>query len=161
MIDLLKDSSPERRIIAAQTLGKLSPYRDSVVTAALRRALDDREARVRIKAALALYQVDRKTADQSITVLIKALNDRNPGVRLEAISTIGEIGPAAAAALPAIREATRDEASMVRMAAGRILDDIEDYWTQARERSAKPPRPNWTDWNRLPGASGRLHRNPN
>jgi HEAT repeat protein len=56
------------------------------------------------QAAAALVRIDR---DAAVPLLIRALNDKEPNVRLEVIRALGEAGPAAKSAVPAILEQTK------------------------------------------------------
>ena len=62
---------------------------------ALKAALKDRDASVRIYAAQAVYEVD-KQLKPAVQVLLECLKDTEEGVRAAAAFVLGEIGPPAA-----------------------------------------------------------------
>jgi HEAT repeat protein len=52
------------------------------------------------------------------------MSDRSPNVRFEAAWALGEMGPAAAEAVPALEKAVHDVEPTVREAVGYALDRI-------------------------------------
>jgi HEAT repeat protein len=94
--------------------------------AALRAALSDAFPTVQVAAATALCRQGQ--LDESLPVLTRALKARQSPVRLQAILALDELGPRAAPALEAIREATRDAknpyvARVARHALGQLEPD--------------------------------------
>ncbi|MFQ5794815.1 MAG: HEAT repeat domain-containing protein [Candidatus Bipolaricaulia bacterium] len=71
--------------------------------------------------------------DQQISQLIEALQDAEPSVRWQAAITLGEIGPDARDAIPALIEALRDEDSRVRQAAAEVLETIQEELVNCNE----------------------------
>ena len=61
----------------------------------------------------------------SVPVLIDALGDHNPKVRMEVANTLAQIGPDAKDAVPALIEVLKDNDFNVRQAAADALDAIE------------------------------------
>jgi HEAT repeat protein len=61
----------------------------------------------RIKAAVALCKIDEKT-DPYVPVIVECLRDKSPAVRGAAISALGDLGPIAVSAVPALRDALDD-----------------------------------------------------
>lgn len=95
---------------AAWALGRLGPAARSAVPA-LRKRLDDADAAVRVKAAVALWQIDRH--GESIPLLgAMARSNRQPEA-YEAVLALGEVGPeaAATAALVEVLGAGDDDSS--------------------------------------------------
>jgi HEAT repeat protein len=100
-----------------------------------------RDEPLRVAAALALWRIDRRP--EVIPVLVEILNnledrslaeddprtsievERSPGRRELAASALGEIGPDAAAALPALKRAAQNGDVFVRVAAARAVWRIE------------------------------------
>ena len=78
---------------------------------ALRKALKDKDVRVRGAAALALGQIDPEDKKAVVEDLIKLLKeDKDETVREGAASGLGALGSAAREAIPALRDA-RDKAT--------------------------------------------------
>jgi HEAT repeat protein len=91
----------------ADVLGSAGPEARGAVPA-LRKALKDESPAVRLNAAAALWRVtgDGKSA---LPVLVAALKREEPlPLRVQAARKLGEVGPAAKAAVPALLEAWRD-----------------------------------------------------
>jgi HEAT repeat protein len=55
---------------------------------------------------------------------VQALRDEDPDVRERAVGVLSRIGPAAAAAVPALTEALKDKDARARMAAAEALKRI-------------------------------------
>jgi RNA polymerase sigma factor (sigma-70 family) len=93
---------------AAAELGKLGRKAKSVVPQLLE-AVKHPDAHVRINAAYALVQVG-SDPDKTVAVLITLLqNEPQREVRRSAAAALGEMGPAAAPAIPALRKALQGE----------------------------------------------------
>ena len=73
----------------------------------IRAALWDEDPAVRLVASMALWKVDRK-GPLVVPALIKALDDANELICWIAVEFLGEMGPAAREAVPALRQAQRD-----------------------------------------------------
>jgi HEAT repeat protein len=73
-----------------------------------------------------LYKIDRQ-ADKILPMLIKALQDADEVRRWIAADCLGEIGPAAREAIPALREALQKEfrSTLVRTSVELALQKIE------------------------------------
>lgn len=83
--------------------------------------LHDADPSVRRRAASALASA-REAG--SVAALARALEDSDAGVRSEAARALGQLGPAAAPAAPALVGAMEDESSVVRGRAARALSAI-------------------------------------
>ncbi len=95
-----------QRILAADALRDLGP-RGRTALPALLRAFRDDSAAVRARAAVAVGEVapDSPSAREAVTSLADLLHGENEGfVRSAAIRALGRFGPAAAAALLAVRQ---------------------------------------------------------
>jgi HEAT repeat protein len=150
----LQDDDREVRRLASRALGQLSPEAASSVSA-LQRLLNDPEPSVRIAAAFAIQELDpaetshRKVlidamkmgeggtivavgkhganAKWAVPTLVSLLEDRRPGIRRLAADALGRIGPAAADAQDALRQASsKDADDRVRDAARVALSSITE-----------------------------------
>jgi HEAT repeat protein len=85
------------------------------------------DSRVRALAAEKLGKVAVKTGDPqlAVRVLINALNDPTWDMRLAAAISLGDIGPAAQVAIPALTTALNDDEEIVRKVAAAALDKIQ------------------------------------
>jgi HEAT repeat protein len=75
--------------------------------------------------------------DQKVVVsgLIEALRHDHSIIRAGAANALGQLGPAAQAAVPSLAEATKDKAKFVREAATNALQQIDpEAAKRARER---------------------------
>ncbi len=90
------------------------------------RALHDPNARMRKRAALKLGNAGAVDGTV-IPALMEALQDRDPGVRAEAVLALLRIGSAAREASSALQErATRDRDATVRAYALKALEKVQD-----------------------------------
>ena len=105
-------------LAAAQALGRIGPDAKEAVPALLK-ALGNKY--IRVGAAFALTKINSSTADQSISLIIEALNDESSFIRDTAAQALVEIGPAAVSPLIA---ALKDENLRVRKAAAIALGHI-------------------------------------
>jgi len=105
LVSILQDAIPAVRIAAAEVLGSNTKPEQTIV-AALRTALSDTVPGVRVAAARSLFEIAHEVEDV-VPVLAGALPDRDAGWR--AAFVLGEIGPQAAGAIPALIEALRRE----------------------------------------------------
>jgi hypothetical protein len=108
-----------QRVEAAELLGHRLARSSGVLGAlpALRAALDDTAAALRAAAGRALLAIAIAQADP-MPALVLAAPDRDATQRLEAMRTLGELGRAAAGALPVVIERiTTDADDRVRVAA--------------------------------------------
>lgn len=134
LLETLHDESSEVRWVTAIALGEIG---DNRATEPLRLALRDPDKYVRYGAAFALAKLDYKPPDpteraflfagmqewqvveaagaDAIPALLHILNDRDAGVRQNAIAILGRIGDNSA--IPAIMKGLADENSEVRWSA--------------------------------------------
>jgi HEAT repeat protein len=89
-------------------------------------SLWDEEASVRVGAALALWKIDRRRP-LVLSVLTEALDNPNELICWIAADALGQMGPAAQEAAPALRQALRRDfrVSLVRAAVGLALERID------------------------------------
>jgi HEAT repeat protein len=114
LIDTLRDDLPIVRQGAAHALGELGPDAKSA-SAALIAALRDDDLSVRLQAAWALWKIDRRDRI-AVPVLCKVLAEGDDVQRWMAADCLGEMGPLAADALPALQDAlaSRVKAALIR-----------------------------------------------
>jgi HEAT repeat protein len=115
----LRDEQEAVRTAAAGALGALGPLARSVAPV-LFAALDDPRANVRAAAAQALARLELTA--ESVSSLAKALGNRDGYVRAFAAWSLGNLGPDAREAVPALVEALGpdDTANVVAAALARI-----------------------------------------
>jgi HEAT repeat protein len=104
LVDALQSDVDVVRFHAAIALGDLGPAGRPAVPALIHASLWDEEPSVRVGAAMALWKIDRK-GPLVLHVLIKALDDANELICWIAVECLGQIGPAAREAVPALRQA--------------------------------------------------------
>jgi tetratricopeptide (TPR) repeat protein len=125
LLEALRHDQPAIRFGAAHTLGDLGeagrPALDS-----LKHALLDRDLGVRVQVARAMWLIDRQTA-VTIPILTEALTAQDEVLRWMAADCLGDIGPSAAAAVPALQSALQGnfEIAHVRTGLTIALDRIQ------------------------------------
>src|SRR5947207_2410826 len=110
---LKSDANPTVRSSAVIALGRIGPAAVAALPelkAALR--LDDDYFRLEV--IRALWTVGRES-ETTVPILMKILEDRNNPNRAGAAMVLGEMGPAAKAALPALAKVLREEFSYTRV----------------------------------------------
>ena len=103
LLAALRAEEPEVRFGAAQTLGDLGPAGRPAL-GALTQALRDRNQGVRLQAARALWLIDQQV-DTTLPVFIEAVGADDEVLCWIAADCLGDIGPRAAAAVPALQKA--------------------------------------------------------
>jgi HEAT repeat protein len=126
LADTLHDKLDVVRFHAAIALGDLGRDARPAVPALIHASLWDEEPAVRVGAAMALLKVDGNRP-LVLDVLSKALDDSNELVSWIAAEGLGEIGPQAREAVPALREALQRDfrISLVRTSVRLALERIE------------------------------------
>jgi HEAT repeat protein len=119
----LKHADPKVRYQAAQTLGQLGPVAKFAVPD-LREALADKHPLVRVKAAEALWRIEKTSTTILMPVLLAAMKDKEARVRAAAPPVIALFGAKATAGLPALTEALKDKEFEVKLAAIAALGDL-------------------------------------
>ena len=123
LVKLLKDPEPAVRwwgaigLVALKT--KASPAADALVA-----ALQDKAPNVRIAAAEALCNIDKR--DKAMPVLIAGLKHDSPFIRLRALNVLDRQGDKAKSALPQIRQAPMKSRQFGHVASyvGRMVANI-------------------------------------
>ena len=125
LLDLLAHARGSRvRKLAAFALGEIADS-DPDVVEALCRAAQDTATGVRINAVEALGL--KPATPGSVAALSRAIRDADTHVRFSAALSLAQIGPAAAAAVPALRDALQDPN---RYVPGYAVEALERIATQ-------------------------------
>ena len=95
-----------------------SPRRKKAAQA-LAPLLSDAAAAPKLAAAEALVRLEQR--EEALQTLIRGLSDPQEAARIAAIDALARLGPLAAAARPAIEQATGDSSEYVKRIAARIL----------------------------------------
>ena len=80
---------------------------------------------MRSQALHALGNLGKDNPDPVVPTLVEALKDTVVEVRIAAVVALGNIGPPAKAAIPALQNAVRDGQQAVRLAATEALKRIQ------------------------------------
>jgi HEAT repeat protein len=122
----LEDSNFGVRKGAATSLGQLG-FRAKSAIPALTKSLEDEASTVRLAAAEALLHIDpEKQTETAVQTFVKALESSTDFfIRRDAAQALGEIGPAAKVAVPALQAATQDKELLVRDVAAAALRKVD------------------------------------
>jgi uncharacterized sulfatase len=126
LIDLLKDQDVAVRWWGTVGLGSLGGRKladEKAAVEALRKALSDPSATVRVGAADALCRLNQ--FDEAVPVLGKALADGNEWLRLEAVNVLDRIDEKARPVLEAIQQAKGDKNQYVVRVVEHTLKDLK------------------------------------
>src|SRR5262249_896307 len=118
LADALHSELDVVRFHAAVALGRLGAGGRPAVPALIHACLWDGDPAIRVAAARALRRIDDSNDPLVIRVLTEALHDANELVSWVAAEHLGQIGPAAAEAIPALRQALRREFRLSAVRAG-------------------------------------------
>ena len=128
-VKALQDLDPNVRYSACYALGKIGPPA-MAAKAPLQQVLADSDPFLSLVAAWALARIDpdcTDTAPKSVPLLIRALDDPEPMIRLEAATSLRCLGPQAKPAAPALKKTMRDDTSdLVRDMAAAALQAMQD-----------------------------------
>jgi HEAT repeat protein len=125
ILDRLQDEKVFWRRKAARYLAEMRPDSHEAIPA-LNRALKDPDSETRILAVRAIVQIDPGQADAVVPILRDALLDRGPRRRTStAAQILGDLGPRARDAVPALAEATEDSFAPAASAAADALEKVE------------------------------------
>jgi HEAT repeat protein len=119
LTDCVKSSRKATRCFALRALQKIGPNAASAIPT-VAGVLADADMTVRGLAWKVLPQL----GPEAVKVLIPLAKKGDTSTRCRAIDALGEMGPAAKAAIPALREAMKDVSKPVRIAAGRALTKV-------------------------------------
>jgi HEAT repeat protein len=119
----LKHPDPKVRYESAALLLRLGPVAKFAIPA-LHEALMDSSGYVRMKAAEALWHVERTPPRVLLPVLVDGLRDKAAPVRINALVVLGQMGSAAKPAVPSIARTLKDDDMDVRMEAVLTLSEL-------------------------------------
>jgi len=139
VVPALMELAKERnRYVAGQALTPLGTLKVTAAAPIMREKIKDAEPWLRLKAAEGLWKLEGKPAD--VVATLAALLTERPSVTVamgggvivqpwtiatESARLLGEMGPAAADALPALRRAAGDPEVTIRLSAARALKKIQ------------------------------------
>jgi hypothetical protein len=126
LVAALNDELPDVRAEAARTLGGLGPDAHDAIPALIPFTEYDPDPRVRVEAAAALWRIDHHPG-KVVPTCVAALASADEVVRWVAADCLGEIGPDARAAVPALLAAYSlpARAGLVRVAVRLALERID------------------------------------
>jgi HEAT repeat protein len=113
------DPTPEVQYAAIYALGKIGPA-SKAAAADLRKNLTSDDEFLKIASMWALLQIhgnDEQLVKEAVPAFTKLLKDDQEMHRIEAATALGELGPAAAKALPTLKELAESDTTAVRKAA--------------------------------------------
>lgn len=116
ILEQLESGDVKSRQLAARALGNIE-YLEIEAEDALVAALEDSEPAVRAAALAALVQTGAELPEGSIAKLADFLTAQDADARADAVLALGQLGPQAAEALPAIEIALANESSEIRHSA--------------------------------------------
>jgi HEAT repeat protein len=121
-------ADPDRNVAltAGYCLGKIGPPAKAAIPE-LRKMLASKDKVVRLTGLWALLQVGPKTealVETALPVLTDSLTNDLDFVRLQSAVTLGELGPSAESAIPALEVAANDRSPVVRRAAAEAIRKI-------------------------------------
>jgi HEAT repeat protein len=126
LVDTLRDDLAYVRLSAAHALGQLGAEAKEAVPALTTCCLRDPDPHVRLEAAVALWRIDRRGA-RVLPALVQALREEDEVLRWIAADCLGEMGPEAQSAVPALLEALQSpfKARLIRMSLTLALERID------------------------------------
>ena len=122
----LAEPTPEVQYAAIYALGKIGSAAKAA-TADLRKNLTSDDEFLRIASIWALLQIhgkDDQLVKEAVPAFTKLLKDDREMRRLEAATALGELGPAAAKAVPILHELAESDTPAVRKAAKEAIAKI-------------------------------------
>jgi HEAT repeat protein len=122
----LNDETPEVQYAAIYALGKIGPAAKSAAPA-LRKNLSSDDSFLKMATVWALLHIEGKSdrlVKMAVPMATEALNDEHEMRRVEAARALGEIGPAAASALPQLKELSESDTPSVRGVAREAIAKI-------------------------------------
>src|SRR5262249_39756885 len=118
-----KHPDPKVRYQSAELLRGLGPVAKFAIPA-LREALKDNDTRVRVKAAEALWTVEKPAPNVVLPVLVAALQEKDADLRVSALMVLGRLGRSARTAVPVITDMLKDKDLGVRLEAILTLGEV-------------------------------------
>jgi len=126
-IEALADADPQVKMAAGYALGKIGPAAKDALPALLKLSASDDEL-LKLSSVWAMLQIGVMNEDltkMAVPMLAKALSSDREFVRVEAAMSLGKLGKAAAAAVPALEKAAQDPSPAVRGAAAEAVKIIK------------------------------------
>jgi HEAT repeat protein len=132
LLSSLKDEFPYVRLSAAHALGELGVRAKDALPALTTVLLYDASPRVRLEAAVAVWRIDRRSV-RVLPTLMQALDDPDEVSRWIAADCLGEIGPDAHDAIPALQKVLAGplRSRLIRMSIALALERIDPSATTA------------------------------
>jgi len=124
LIAALDDKGLEVAVYAAMALGEIGPPAKAAIQPLQGFVKTEKDARIRIHAAAALMRIDPQFAKSSMKILISGLTDERMFVRYNALGALGELGPLAEEAVPALQKLLQDPDERIQDDAARTLKKI-------------------------------------
>lgn len=124
LIQMLQDDDPSTRIVAAEQLGQVGPSARAALPRLLAQATNDGSQHANTTAAAALKSIDLTAARQVMTHFIPRLQDQDAQQRRTACAVLGNLGPVAKPAVPALLAVGHDLDELVRRNALMALASI-------------------------------------
>jgi hypothetical protein len=139
LVDSLQSDIDVVRFHAAIALGDLGAAGRPAVPDLIRAALWDEDPAVRLVASMALWKVDRK-GPLVVSALVRALEDANELICWIAVEFLGQMGPAAREAVPALQQTLQRDfrISLIKTGVILTLERIDPQATGRDEASAVP-----------------------
>jgi HEAT repeat protein len=126
-IAALGDADPQMQQTAGYALGKIGPAAKDAVPA-LKKLTSSNDELLKLTAVWALMRIGPPSAEltqMAVPMLTAALNSEREMVRIEAAMSLGDLGKAAASALPSLEKAQQDPSPNVRSAAAQAVKQIK------------------------------------
>lgn len=120
VVSVLKEKNKGKRFAAALTLFTMRGQAEDAVPALCEVLAKDPYSAARAMAASALGKIARKT-EQSVPALVKALRDKDRGVKRNAGDALAELGPAAKSAVGDLSKMLKDKDVSLRKTAATAL----------------------------------------
>ncbi len=124
LVKALGHENDSMRASAAGALGKIGPPARAALPA-LRKALKDKHEPARIVAALSISRLDPSNAGTVVAMVVEMLEGKDRQRRVKAAFILGQMGPVAKSAVPALKEALKDKSEYLRQTAATALEKIQ------------------------------------
>jgi HEAT repeat protein len=127
VVSSLGDSDPQMQQTAAYAAGKIGPAAAAAVPV-LKKLIASNDDLVKMTAVWALLQIGPRTDDlvkMALPLLSAGLSSQREMVRVDAAMSLGQLGKAAASALPALEKSLQDSSGNVRSAASAAIKSIK------------------------------------
>lgn len=100
---LVREKNPPAQARAVSVLRSLGPNAKSAVPTLLT-AMNQGQGDLRLQMAITVVWLDRSEGSNALPVLLEAIQSPRPGRFMDLVNTLGELGPVARDALPALRQ---------------------------------------------------------